>query len=469
MWLYRLTHDKKYLDFATYIVENGGAEGLNIFELAYENKLYPYQYGDGNFGVVKAYEMISCFEGLLAYYDVTGIDRYRIAAENFGRAIIDSDVSIIGSCGCTHELFDHSRVRQTVFYDGVMQETCVTVTWMKYCAKLLELTGDSVFADQMELSFYNVFLGTLNTEHRECPYIKQKFIEKLKQPRLEYTFLPVDSYSPLLYGKRGVKVGGSQSFSNYAYYGCCTAIAAAGVGVFVSHAVMQDDKGITINFYEDGEVHVPYQDVNVDLTIKTGYPAEGRVQIVLKTDKAAHFVLKFRLPEWSRKTGIVSEKSYKISDGYVIFDAGWDGESVITIDFDMRIHVTEPIPWDTDLIYTDMSRVTEGGHNSYATEVRHRKEDDNYISVSRGPITLAMDSSMEKYMADYSFAESEGNITYRICDDKEIAFGRKCMVKCEFISKEGKKFHLIDYASAGRDWKANIAAWLPKRKNIRNF
>ncbi|MBR6767210.1 MAG: glycoside hydrolase family 127 protein, partial [Clostridia bacterium] len=65
--LYRLTRDKKYLDYAEYIISTGGAEGINIFELAYENKLKPYQYG-----VSKAYEMTSCFEGLLEYYYETG-------------------------------------------------------------------------------------------------------------------------------------------------------------------------------------------------------------------------------------------------------------------------------------------------------------------------------------------------------------------------------------------------------------
>ena len=72
--LYRLTGDLRYLDFSTYIVENGGAVGINVFELAYENKIYPYQYG-----VSKAYEMTSCFEGLLEYYEVTGIEKYKTA------------------------------------------------------------------------------------------------------------------------------------------------------------------------------------------------------------------------------------------------------------------------------------------------------------------------------------------------------------------------------------------------------
>ena len=37
-------------------------------------------------------------------------------------------ISVIGSSGCTHELFDYTRYRQTAVGSGVMQETCVTVT-----------------------------------------------------------------------------------------------------------------------------------------------------------------------------------------------------------------------------------------------------------------------------------------------------------------------------------------------------
>jgi DUF1680 family protein len=69
VWLYRESGEKRFLDFATYIIERGGADRANVFECAYENKLMPYQYG-----VSKAYELTSCFEGLIAYYEVTGIE-----------------------------------------------------------------------------------------------------------------------------------------------------------------------------------------------------------------------------------------------------------------------------------------------------------------------------------------------------------------------------------------------------------
>ncbi|MBQ9083142.1 MAG: glycoside hydrolase family 127 protein, partial [Clostridia bacterium] len=121
--LYTITGEQRYFDFATYIVENGGTDVENIFELALQDELYPYQYP-----VTKAYEMTSCFEGLLEYYRVTGVEKYRTAVINFANRILESDFTIIGCCGCTHELFDHSTVRQANTQNGkIAQETCVTV------------------------------------------------------------------------------------------------------------------------------------------------------------------------------------------------------------------------------------------------------------------------------------------------------------------------------------------------------
>lgn len=456
--LYRLTEDRKYFDFATYIVENGGAEGINIFELAYENKVYPYQYG-----VSKAYEMISCFEGLIEYYYVTGIEKYKIAAVNFGKAVLDSDITVIGTCGCTHELFDHSKNRQTAYYEGIMQETCVTVTWMKYCGRLLQLTGESVFADCMEHSFYNAYLGTLNTEHKDCPYIKEKFEKRLKVPNLQYTYLPVDSYSPLIPGKRGQKVGGTQLLADGRYYGCCTAIAAAGVGAFLQHSVMTDNDGIVLNFFESGSTELCYQGQRVTLNQETAYPADGRVKMTVHTESPISFALKIRLPEWSKNYQVTAKSAATLQNGYLVLRGEWDGDSEIVLDLDMSIRVSYPIKWETDEIYTDMSNLKPGSHVAAAVTVTHSEADDRYIALSRGPLTLAADSRMGKAASSaFSFTKTEnGEIAYSLCDDREIVSDQQCLLKCSFVSESEEPFCLIDYASAGRDWETEIAAWLP--------
>ena len=436
--LYRLTRNGRYLNFAKYIVEEGGAQGINVFELAYENKLYPYQYG-----VSKAYELTSCFEGLLEYYLVTKIEKYRIAVINYARAVMDSEISIIGSCGITHELFDHTRTRQTVRYDGVMQETCVTVTWMKFCSRLLELTGDSAFADSMEQSFYNAYLGSINTEHREGPYVLKKFAEQ----GVRSTYLPFDSYSPLTTGKRGQKVGGNQLLPDKTYYGCCACIGAAGVGVFLRKAITADKKSITVNFFEEGVSEWTVQGTKVTLSMETAYPVDGRIRLRVQAENPVQFVLKVRNPAWAQKLPV----------GYTEYEREWSDET-LELDFGMPIRFHYPEHWEEDVVYTDTTRNNEGFHSALAKVVYHEEVEDHYIAVTRGPLTLAADARMGKD------PDSVFDLSYRVerCDP-QIVDGVPCMVKLKFVNDKGEDVYLVDYASAGLDWETPIAAWLPTK------
>lgn len=182
---YRLTGDKKYLDFAEYIISTGFVEGGNLIELAYENEIALHEYP-----IVKAYEMMSCFEGLLQYYRITGNEKHKTVCLNLGYRIIEGELSVIGCSGCTHELFDHTSVKQTqTDYKGIVQETCVTVTWMRFAEALLEISGDTVFADAIEQSFYNAYLGSFNTERA----LTSRFPRFKDVPQV----MPFDSYSPL--------------------------------------------------------------------------------------------------------------------------------------------------------------------------------------------------------------------------------------------------------------------------------
>jgi len=219
--LYNLTGEKKYFDFAEYIVNTGCTDIVNIFDLAYEDKLYPYQYP-----VTKAYEMTSCFEGLLEFYMITGVERYKTSIVNFANKILESDFTVIGSCGCTHELFDHSTVRQANTNNGkIAQETCVTVTLMKFLYRVYMLTGDPKYVDAFEISFYNAYLGAINTDKVIEPLIAQEHPDWIAEP------LPFDSYSPLTAGTRGNGIGGLKVMSDLHYYGCCACIGSAGIGL----------------------------------------------------------------------------------------------------------------------------------------------------------------------------------------------------------------------------------------------
>lgn len=152
--LYGLTGYSRYFDFATMLIESGLCKDFNLIQTFLSGKTPPYKLKH-----TKAYEMMSCMEGVLEYYEYTGKKELLTAVENFVGLVLETDYTIIGSCGCTHELFDNSTVKQTEYSEEVMQETCVTVTLMKLCFKLLLLTGKAEYARVAFCAERNVRIG----------------------------------------------------------------------------------------------------------------------------------------------------------------------------------------------------------------------------------------------------------------------------------------------------------------------
>ncbi len=424
--LYRLTGDRKYLDFAEYIISTGFIQSANIIELAFADEVTPHEYP-----VVKAYEMMSCFEGLLQYYYVTGIEKYKTALLNFGRRIMEGELSIIGCSGCTHELFDHTAVRQTqTDYEGIVQETCVTVTWMKFAMDMLELSGDVAYADQIERSYYNAYVGAFNT-HRVARIESSK--EGIPQ------VLPFDSYSPLVSDTRGRKVGGYNIFADNTYYGCCACIGAAGAGTFPQVALMRNDRGLVFNFYEQGSIEaLTPSGKPLGIQMDTAYPYNGRVKLTLTAEAPETFDLTFRVPAWCAGATLTAKgKTDSLAAGYATLSAVWQSGDVIELDLPMAVKRILP---------------PAGAVNA-----------DVFAAYTYGPLVMAADKRITDPDAVLDIAvDAKGYAASREVYCPEIRDAHLCL---EVSLVSGEKVRLIDYASAGKTWteESRCAAWLYRK------
>lgn len=438
--LYNLTGEKSYFDFAEYIVNSGFTDIQNIIDLAYENKLYPYQYP-----VTKAYEMTSCFEGLIEFYKITGEERYKTAIINFADKILESEFTVIGCCGCTHELFDHSTVRQANTTNGnIMQETCVTVTLMKFFYRVHLLTGDTKYAEAFERSFYNAYLGSLNTEQVIEPMIKVDYPDCAVEP------LPFDSYSPLTAGTRGNGIGGFKVMSDNHYYGCCACIGAAGIGLVSQMQILRSKSGFVVNLYIDGAVSLK-TDKNTDVTLKfeTAYPKHGKVKISLGIEKAEHFELALRNPEWSKNTVVyLNGARVDTTEGYIRLDRLWENGDVIEIEFEMKTEAVYPIAYGSQVL---MNKVIWGKNYVVPTYDEEDPIASRHIALRRGPIMLAQENRLG-YSVDEAVSINVGSDGYvnALLTEKEIPY--KCIVKAEIPLKNGEFMTVTDYSSAGKLW-----------------
>lgn len=333
--LYRYTGEERYLAFAKYLAGSGLCYSVDLVKTALANEQYPYQ-----FVYNKAYEMISCFQGLMELYTVTGEPSYLQAAVNFGDMVYESEITVIGCAGCTGELFDHSVERQTLYSEEEMQETCVTVTWMNYCFRLLQLTGDAKYAAWLERSALNAMNGSVNTEMQLGLRLENMDPRSpLEVYRGKKQAVPFDSYSPLVRGRRGKVMGGFNVMEDEQIYGCCACIGGLGLALGKQFGIMKADDGVAVNLYENASLNGEVNGVAVKLELKADLLKSGTA--VLRLSSSGRIRVKLRIPDWSQSFAVKrngGDACGEVRDGYYVLDGVWsDDEFAIETDADVRM------------------------------------------------------------------------------------------------------------------------------------
>lgn len=407
--LYGITKEQRYLDFSTYIVNGGFSKNLNLVEECLNKRKYPYQFGD-----VKAYEMMSCFEGLTEYYKFVKDDRYLQAAENFVEMLAKTDYTIIGCCGCSTEMLDNSSVTQTKYSDDIMQETCVTVTFIKLCAKVYLLTGKPQYMDYIERSTYNALYGSVNDTEQTMKRTDGDVWVEDGCYQVEHEPYPFDSYSPLVYNRRGKKVGGFMVMQDGRSYGCCACIGSAGLAVASLASISVMDDGFSINLYNSFMFKSDYDGATIKIVCNADVYTKNKAKIKVNGG-GKEFAIKLRVPEWMEEYELKIDgkivKSERIA-GYVSVKKAWS-ENVIEL-----------------------------------TYVAHVKENvlNDKVAFTKGPVVLARDVRFGDIAKPVSTGKSAFVKAKRVKNDK---FKNNVTYK---ISIGNESFWACDYASAGKNY-----------------
>ena len=407
--LYKVTGREEYLRFGEYILSTGGCRDGNLIELAHEGKVMPYMYPE-----VKAYETMSFFEGVLAYYEVTGKEYYLETVLRFVEAVAETDITLIGCSGCTHELFDHSALRQTEWSDVIMQETCVTVTWMRLMARLHLFTGEWKYMERMECSAYNALYGAVNTALEK---------QLSRETGIWLEPMPFDSYSPLYDNQRGVGVGGYKEFAFGGYYGCCACIASAGTAIYPLTAVLAGEKSVTFNEPLGGDVTVGTGTWHME----SAFPERLMWTAKLSCTGEETYTLRVRVPGWAEKAQLTVNGGgeYRAEDGYFAVTRLWqDGDEVCL----------------------------SGGISLRTVSLNGR------TAFLWGPLVLSRDAAKEEGDADLSEEVTLRDLTFRMLPAEKGE-----LVRLTLPRAEGGWMLLTDYASCGKHWrekKCRISPWL---------
>ena len=416
MRLYNRTGEKRYLDFARYIVSTGGSEGYDIFRQAYDN-VPPHEMGGP---YPKADEMMSMFEGAVEYYRVTGDEYVRRSFMNLYDNIRRNEITIVGNGGGDQpyhpavmgEGWDHTAVEQTNPDITRMMETCVGVTWMKFCSQILRLTGDPSAVDEIEKYIYNGLLGAMKPSGDGFSYVN------------------------LFNGEKVTNYGWGTTFGSLPVT-CCNLNGPMGLAYIPFVAVMESDRGPVVNLYNAAraELSTPQGD-SLSLRIETDFPLSDRVLVRVDPHAASLFTLSLRIPSWSERTVVKvnGKKVRSVEPGaYLSLERTWEPGDRVELAFDMRCRLLD----------------APRGSN---------RAGDSFQALVWGPIVLARDENIDP---DYDEPVRVVAGKDRVVRVKRVA-PTLASTRLEFeVPTDDGPIRMTDYASVNGWEGAHICTWLP--------
>lgn len=426
--LYRITGKKSYLDFANEIIKSWDAPnvltptGLRLIQQAISDvPLWEMS------GAPKAYEMMECFMGIAEMYRITKNPQYLQACEHLVNSIVRDELMIVGSASVA-EIWCHGKMRQNEPLFQSM-ETCVTVSWVELLYQMLCLTGESRYADQLEISLYNGLLGAMTPKGDWWAY-----------------------YS----GMMGERVLTHQQFPDM-MMSCCLASGPQGLMLTPSWSVMNSTRGVTINLFGNIRAKLITPALQAaSIKMESDYPVGGKITATLSIPESEEFTINIRIPVWSKNTEMrINGKTFMgdiVAGTYTSINRQWKDHDVIELVMDMRAKVLKAPSGIGD------------------------------AAIQRGPVVLAFDSRLVPFqtyvevppMYRYIFSgnKPDNYIDAELLEHSDTS-GIWMVFNVPLLDEAGNP-HLLkmcDYASAGNTWQRDniFRVWVHQPFDLRHL
>ncbi len=285
MTLYRVTGNRKYLDFCLKErdILNWDPDIVIGRRVLLEGHIYGY--------------LAACL-AQLELYRVNPDKKLLKPTMNALDFMISKNGILITGCAGQNEIWTNDQ-------DGRygLGETCATAYQLRIYDNLLRLEGDSRYGDIMERTIYNALFGAQSPDGRYIRY-----------------------YTPL---------EGERIYYHRDTY-CCPNNYRRIISELPLMIYYRTGNGVAVNMYSSSSVVIPINKNGhfVSITQDTDYPNSGKVVINVNPSETTSFPLKLRIPSWCRNTGIsVNGESLKIDcipGTFAVIERQWqDGDQVV--------------------------------------------------------------------------------------------------------------------------------------------
>lgn len=316
-WLYNITGDKFLLELGE-LIHQQTLDWTNIFltgdHLYRQNSLHCVNLAQG-------------FKEPIIWYQASK-DRKQIDAVKNACQTIRTTIGFPIGLWAGDELLRYGNPVQG-------SELCTAVEMMFSLEKMLEITGDVQWADQLERITYNALPTQIKDDFSARQYYQQ--VNQIAITReARYFVSPHDDTDNL--------------FGELSGYPCCTSNLHQGWPKFTQHLWFATaDNGLASLVFAPSSVKAKVGNgVEVEVKEETFYPFDENIQYTFrftdKKTKAAYFPFHIRIPEWSRNAILKingKEAGMDTPSGEIVrISREWKNGDTVTLELPMEVDVT---------------------------------------------------------------------------------------------------------------------------------
>ena len=405
--LFEVTGEKKYLDFAGWLLDQRG-HGYGSYG---DDRTWPAVYYQDEVPVRElsritghAVRSMYLYCGMADVAAYTGDKGLTDALDRLWDHVVNRNMYITGGIGQSSRnegiTEDYDLPNLTAYC-----ETCASVGMVLWNWRMLQFTGDGKYGDVMERSLYNGALAGIS----------------LKGDRFFYVN-PLESEG---------------NHHRQAWYGCaCCPSQICRFLPSVGNYVYGTSKGgLWVNLYMGSETTVKLQGKDIRVKQETTYPWEGGTKLTLGMDKPVKTEIRFRIPAWCKDyTLSVNGKAVTapVEKGYAVLARKWTDGDVVELYMDMPVEEVAADP-----------RV---------------KEDMGKRAIQRGPIVYCLEE-VDNPEAFDSLRLTEDAYFDVAPLDKDQWWGHPLMEITAFTGAE--KLTFIPYFAWDNREAGKMKVWIP--------
>lgn len=190
--------------------------------------------------------------------------------------------------------------------DKCYGETCASISSMMWNQRMSMLFGDSRYADEMEQQLYNNILSGVNLDGNRFFY--ENHVRTAGRERVEW------------YGTA-----------------CCPPNLMRTVLSLGGYIYTQQGDTVTMNLYAGNEADISLSRGDIHLSVTTGFPWDGKVNIRIAGEGEHRMKLLLRLPSWAAGRYSIVPDAAVDGQGYMVLDRVWKDGDTVSLNLPMEV------------------------------------------------------------------------------------------------------------------------------------